>query len=83
YLTSALRLGRVGVVIGETTAGVGNTTTRTYRLINGGGLNLSENRAFLANGDSYPDVVRPDITVPDDLKVLAEQGRDLPFERAL
>lgn len=83
YLTSALKLNKVGVVIGETTAGVGNTTTRTYRLINGGGLNISQNRAFLENGESYPEVVRPDISVNDDLKILAEQGRDLPLERAL
>jgi carboxyl-terminal processing protease len=83
YLASALKLNKVGVIIGEVTAGVGNTTTRTYRLINGGGLNISQNRAFLDNGEGYPEVVRPDISVNDDLKVLAEEGRDLPFERAL
>lgn len=83
YLASAIQLAKAGVVIGEPTAGVGNTTTRTFGLINGGGLNISYNRAFLPGGNPYPARVTPDIAVPDDLRTLAETGHDLPMEKAL
>ncbi len=83
YLASAIQLARAGVIVGEPTAGVGNTTTRIFGLINGGGLNVSYNRAFLPGGSPYPARVTPDIAAPDDLRTLAEAGRDLPMEKAL
>ncbi|PZA06856.1 MULTISPECIES: S41 family peptidase [unclassified Meiothermus] len=83
YLASAIQFAKAGVVVGEPTAGVGNTTTRTFGLINGGGLNISYNRAFLPGGNPYPARVTPDIAAPDDLRALAETGHDLPTEKAL
>lgn len=83
YLASAIQLAGTGVVIGEPTVGIGNTTTRTFDLINGGGINISYNRAFLANGDPYPAQVKPNTEIANSVEVLANQGRDLPFEKAL
>lgn len=82
YLASALQ--RVGVkVIGEATTGIGNTTTQTFNLINGGGINISYNRAFFADGSSYVAQVRPDIAGSLDIAVLANQGRDNVIDQAL
>lgn len=83
YLASVIQLSKRGVIVGEPTVGIGNTTTRTFGLINGGGINVAYNRAYLANGNSYPTQVKPDIPVSDDLQVLANTGRDLPLEKAL
>ncbi|GEM85574.1 S41 family peptidase [Meiothermus granaticius] len=83
YLASAIQLAKRGVIVGEPTVGIGNTTTRTFNLINGGGINIAYNRAYLANGQSYPAQVRPDIQVSADLNLLANNGRDVQMEKAL
>lgn len=83
YLASALQQAGIGKVIGQPTFGIGNTTTRTFDLINGGGLNISFNRAFFAGGKPYPEQVKPDILSKLDLDILANQGRDVVIEQAL
>lgn len=83
YLASAIQLAGTGVVVGEPTVGIGNTTTLTFDLINGGGINVSYNRAFLANGSSYPAQVKPNIEIANNIDVLANQGLDLPLQKAL
>ena len=83
YLASAIQAAGTGLVIGEPTVGIGNTTTVTFDLINGGGLNVSYNRAFLANGNPYPAQVKPNIEVANNIDVLANQGLDLPLQKAL
>lgn len=83
YLASVIQLTKRGVIVGEPTVGIGNTTTRTFGLINRGGLNVAYNRAYLANGQSYPTQVRPDIPASADLNLLANSGRDIQLEKAL
>lgn len=83
YLASVIQLSKRGVIVGEPTVGIGNTTTRTFGLINGGGINVAYNRAYLANGQSYPTQVKPDIPASDNFQELANSGRDLPLEKAL
>jgi len=83
YMASVIQLNKTGVIVGEPTVGIGNTTTRTFNLINGGGINVAYNRAYLANGNSYPTQVKPDIAASDNFDELANTGHDLPLEKAL
>lgn len=72
-----------GPVIGEATAGVGNTTTMILPLLDGGGLQVTLSRSVRTDGTSYPAKIAPDEVVKDDLDLLAATGRDAPLERAL
>jgi carboxyl-terminal processing protease len=83
YLASALKRAKAGPVVGEVTFGIGNTTTRTFELINGGGVNISYNRATFSDGQGYPPATTPDYEAKTDIVILANQGRDVVIEKAL
>lgn len=78
-----VQFARRGPVIGEATAGVGNTTTMILPLVNGGGLQITLSRSVRLDGTAYPAAITPDQLVPDDLELLASTGRDAPLESAL
>lgn len=82
YFTFDLQEGRQALVIGQPTAGVGNTATIFLRLSDGSGLQVTTSRAQRKDGSFYPDRVTPSLNLSDDWYALAE-GRDLMLEKAI
>jgi carboxyl-terminal processing protease len=82
YFTFDLQEGRQAPVIGQPTAGVGNTATLFLRLSDGSGLQVTTSRAQRKDGSFYPDRVTPSVSFADDFQALAE-GRDRMLEKAL
>lgn len=80
----ALDLQSAGIpVIGEETAGVGDTVTNFFLLQRGGpALQITTYIARRLDGSAYPSKVTPDKAVADDAKALTE-GHDVPLEAAL
>ena len=82
YLPQFLQDAKRAVVIGEDTAGVGNTGISAFGLPDGSALYISIIRALRADSSPFPEHVTPDVAVTDDLEVLAATGRDLVLEQA-
>lgn len=78
-----LQLQKRGLVIGEPTRGLLNTTTEQYDLSNGGTLVVTITRTLTAQDTPYPERVTPDVHVQDDPSALAFQRRDVMLEKAL
>ncbi|CAN5639721.1 S41 family peptidase [soil metagenome] len=78
----ALDLQGRGLVIGEQTAGVADSTTAFFALPNGAGLQATTAMVQNADGSTYASSVMPDVPVDDDLMVLAN-GIDAPLQAAL
>jgi carboxyl-terminal processing protease len=76
YLAAGLQESERVTVIGEPTAGVLNSGTGLYGLMDGGAL------AVTANASNRPKQVSPDIVQKDDMATLS-RGRDLVLEMAL
>jgi carboxyl-terminal processing protease len=83
YLASAIQKAGLAPLVGVATMGIGNTSTRSFSLIDGGTLIISYNRAFFADGTPFPERAMPDFMVARSFEQLANYGRDLPLERAL
>jgi carboxyl-terminal processing protease len=83
YLPQFLQDAKRATVIGEATAGVGNTGISAFGLPDGSALYISIIRALRADSSPFPEHVTPDIAVTDDLELLAASGRDLVLEKAL
>lgn len=82
YFAFDLQERRGALVIGQPTAGVGNTATQVLPLSDGSGIQVTTAQARRADGTPYPERVTPDVLLADDFKALAE-GRDLVLERAV
>jgi carboxyl-terminal processing protease len=83
YLPQFLQDAKRATVIGEATAGVGNTGISAFGLPDGSALYISIIRALRADSSPFPERVTPDVAVTDDLELLAASGRDLVLEKAL
>lgn len=83
YFAQAIQDGKRGLIIGETTGGLGNTVTTQYDLRDGSAMALTLGKSLHRDGTPLPERVTPDVLVKDDLDVLAATGRDLVLERAL
>jgi carboxyl-terminal processing protease len=83
YLASELQFANRAVVIGEPTAGLGNTATEIFPLIDGSALQITTIRTLRPNGALYPVRVIPNIQVAENLGELARTGRDAMLERAV
>ncbi len=83
YFAADVQYAKRGVVIGERTSGVGNTGTRLFNLINGGGLQITVVKSFHLDGTVYQAQVTPDVFIKDDLEGFVFTGRDNMMERAL
>jgi carboxyl-terminal processing protease len=83
YLPQFLQDAKRAVVIGENTAGVGNTGISAFGLPDGSALYISIIRALRADSSPFPDHVTPDVPMTDDLELLAASGRDVVLEKAL
>ncbi len=83
YLPQFLQDAKRATVIGEPTAGVGNTGISAFGLPDGSALYISIIRALRADSSPFPERVSPDVPVTDDLELLAASGRDVVLEKAL
>ncbi len=83
YFASNIQRAKRGQVIGEPTAGVGNTNTARLGLINGGAASIPLNQAFWLDGTSVPATIQPDIKIENYLFALFNTGRDGALEKAL
>jgi len=70
-------------VIGEKTFGIANGATQTQELFGGGYLHLTTVSSFTPQGKLLPYFIKPDLELSEDLKTLAQTGRDVLLERAL
>lgn len=82
YFAFDLQDGRSAPIIGQPTAGVGNTTTLYLGLSDGSGLQVSTTQAQKQDGTPYPERVTPSVLLDLDVQALAE-GRDAALERAV
>jgi carboxyl-terminal processing protease len=76
YLAAGLQPSERVTIIGEPTAGVLNSSTRVFTLMDGGAI------AITATANRNAARVTPDIAQTDDMAVLS-RGRDLVLEQAL
>ena len=83
YLPQFLQDAKRATIIGENTAGVGNTGISAFGLPDGSALYISIIRALRADSSPFPEHVTPDVPLTDDLEVLAASGHDLVLEKAL
>lgn len=83
YFASGLQRAKRGMVIGEETAGVGNTNSARFGLINGGAATMPTVRAFWTDGTPLPSSVKPDIETPNYEFNLFNTGVDQPLQKAL
>lgn len=79
FLTRALGNRPCTTVMGEATAGVGDTATRFIDLADGSGLQLTFAQLLDASGQKLGERVEPQQQVNLDAKVMAAQGQDVPL----
>jgi carboxyl-terminal processing protease len=82
FFAQMLRLGGKATIIGEETAGVGNTFTYTVPISSGRAISVTAGRVRNRNGAYFTETVKPDIAQPDDLAQLL-QGNDLAMNAAI
>jgi carboxyl-terminal processing protease len=83
YFAADLQLSKRASVIGEATVGVGNTSTQILGLLDGSGLQITYAKSLQADGTPYPERVKPDVEIKDDLDLLSSSGRDQVLDAAL
>lgn len=70
------------LIVGEPTAGVGNSATLVTRLLGGAGLQLTVTHYEKPDGTPYPERVQPDVASKDDYERLAK-GEDVGLNAAV
>jgi carboxyl-terminal processing protease len=70
-------------IIGEPSAGVGNTNTGRLSLVNGGAAAFPTVQSFNPDGTPFPSRIQPDIAVVGGTLELFNTGRDAILEKAL
>jgi carboxyl-terminal processing protease len=84
YFAAYFQRTKRGTIIGSPTAGVGNTNTARFPLINGGAAGMPTVRAFWKTDTvSLPTQITPDINLPDFEYTLFQTGRDVVLEAAV
>ncbi len=83
YLANMIQYAKRAKIIGEPTAGVGNTANTPFALINGGAATITIAKSLRFDQTPFPEQATPDIAVTDDLAELANTGRDLVLEKGL
>ncbi len=78
-----VQLARRGPVIGERSAGVGNTATAFTVLSDGSALQVTTSQSLRPDGTPFPEFVTPDLSVQDDLLAQNRTGVDAVLERAI
>lgn len=82
FLARTLQARPRTAVLGERTAGVGDTVVQFLRLSDGAGLLLTAAQV-LQGGERVPAFVQPGVRLPLDPREFARTGRDPQVERAL
>ena len=70
-------------IIGEPSAGVGNTNTSRLGLVNGGAAAFPTVQSFNPDGTPFPAKIQPDVAVVGGTLELFNTGRDAILEKAL
>ena len=83
FLTRTLLTRPCTAVIGEATAGVGDTATRFIDLLDGSGLQLTFAQLFDASGQKLREQVEPQYKIDLSSALIAKQGRDVPLAEAI
>jgi carboxyl-terminal processing protease len=83
YLSTYMQRQKRGTGIGTRTAGVGNSNTARFALVNGGAAGIPTLRAFWLDGTSLPATVQPDVLLDNNRYGWFQTGRDVVLERAL
>ncbi|PYE54514.1 S41 family peptidase [Deinococcus yavapaiensis] len=71
-----------GAIIGEVTAGVGNTATNVIPLSNGAAISVTTLHYAKPDGTPYQQRVTPDVAATDDFELLA-RGTDVMLQKGL
>jgi carboxyl-terminal processing protease len=72
-----------GLVIGERTYGVANTSVAGIRISDGSFLLVTVAKSVRPDGTAFPEFVTPDVVIKDDLELFNRTGRDAVLEKAL
>lgn len=72
-----------GLVIGERTYGVANTSVAGIKISDGSFLLVTVAKSVRPDGGFFPEFVTPDIVMGDNLELLNRTGRDAVLEKAL
>ena len=75
FFAYELQYAKRATIVGEATAGVGNTATRVFPLDSGAALQLTILNYAKPDGTPYPVRINPDVNATTDLKALS-QGSD-------
>lgn len=78
-----VQLAKRGPVIGQTMAGVLNTATTYFPLIDRGAIAVTIVRAVLPDGTVFPESVTPDVEADFNLARAAATGRDPLLDKAI
>ena len=81
FFAFEIQYAKRGPVVGETTAGVGNTATQVFPL-GDAALQLTVINYIKPDGTPYPTQVKPDVPGQDDIQKLA-QGEDVLLTAAI
>jgi carboxyl-terminal processing protease len=81
-LAYLLKIDKRATIIGESTGGQLSVSGTSYSLLSGDYVNVSSLRLYDSDRKPFPERIRPDVEVRDDLKALAE-GRDVQLDKAL
>ena len=82
FFAREIQYAKRGQIIGETTAGVGNTATIVFPLDADAALQLTTTHYVKPDGTPYAERVTPDVFVTDDLEQLG-RGQDVLLQKAL
>lgn len=80
YFASDVQHAKRAPILGDKTAGVGNTGTRFFELLNGGAIQVTILRSLFSTGEPYPEFVTPDVEQADDLDGFVATGVDSLLE---
>ncbi len=82
FFAREIQFAKRGQIIGEPTAGVGNTATIVFPLDGDAALQLTTTHYVKPDGTPYAERVTPDVAFTDDLEQLG-RGQDVLLEKAL
>ena len=83
FFAYEMQYAKRATILGEDTAGVGNTATRVFPVGSGAALQLTILNYAKPDGTPYPVRVKPDVSAATDLSALAASGTDTLLGAAL
>jgi carboxyl-terminal processing protease len=83
YLVSRVERAKRAPILGTRTAGIGDTNTFRFHLINGGVASMPTVRAFWTDGTPMPSFITPQFETPNPEYELFSTGRDPGVSKAV